>query len=575
MCGITGVFGSGVKVTRDLLVKMTDIIKHRGPDAEGFWINENENIGFGHRRLSILDLSSSANQPMCYDDGDYVITYNGEIYNYLELRRTLIEDGFEFKTNTDTEVILALFKKFGIKCLEYLDGMFAFVIYCNHTKLIYFARDRFGEKPLYYSIHERNIYFSSEIKSLFIAGVPNKHNSIKLYNYLEFNDINGIDDNGMTYFNDVLECKPAHYIVFEKDKVVEQKKYWDLTTVRVNHEITESEAVKTFYTLLINSVKNRLISDVEVGSSLSGGLDSSTIVNIINNSISQNQKTFSARFKDFDKDESYYIDLLLESKKKIVGFSVFPDGEKFKVDLEKLIYHQEEPFGSASQYNQFCVMRLAHENNVKVLLDGQGADEILGGYLEYYFHYLTAMSYKKPFEYFKRKKEYNIIQKNHRNYKLPKRLPFWLFKKYVFGNDLVYDQDVREIMLNDSTITHLPSLLRYGDKNSMAFSTEVRLPFLDHKLVEFVFSLPLSLLLNSGWTKFIMRKSFANDLPNEICWRVDKIGFEPPQKKWMVNFQAEINEVKKNTSLYELTGKTDFNNMTDWKWLMISKYFRI
>ena len=486
MCGIAGAFGVGPKINRELLVKMTDSIKHRGPDAEGFWINETDNIGFGHRRLAILDLSISGNQPMEFDDGNFVITYNGEIYNYLELRVDLLNDGFMFKTNTDTEVILAMFKKYGIKCLEFLDGMFSFVIYCKGTKRLYFARDRFGEKPLYYTFYNGNWYFASEIKALAVTGAPQKHNPIKLYNYLEYNDINGIDDNGSTYFKDIFECKPAHYLTFEDGRLITETKYWDLSEIKVNFDITEVQAISEFYSLLNNSVKKRMLSDVEVGSSLSGGLDSSTIVSIINKVISQNQKTFSARFKDFNKDESYFIDLLLNSKEKIVGHSVFPDGEKLIDDLDKLIYHQEEPFGSASQYNQFCVMRLAYENNVKVLLDGQGADEILGGYLEYYFHYLTSLSYKNLPKFIRESREYNKIQKSHREYRIPRRLPLWLLKKKLIGSKLVYDEDVRDKMLVDSTITHLPGLLRYGDKNSMAFSTEVRLPFLDHKLVEFV-----------------------------------------------------------------------------------------
>ena len=573
MCGIAGVFGNGFKVESELILKMTEIIKHRGPDAGGLWINEHYNIGFGHRRLSILDLSSSGNQPMEYDDGNYVITYNGEIYNYLELKNELIADGYTFISNTDTEVILGMFKKYGINCLEYLNGMFSFAIFCKQANLIYFVRDRFGEKPLYYSSYQGNVFFGSEIKSLFEAGVPRKYNPTKLYNYLEFNDINHVDDNGNTYYSEIFECKPAHYVVFENGNFINEQKYWDLSKVPVNVDITESEAIAEFYRLLNDSVKKRLISDVEVGSSLSGGLDSSTIVSIIDKIIDGNQKTFSARFRDFDKDESFFIDLLLKSKQKIVGHSVYPDGDGFKDDIEKLIYHQEEPFGSASQYNQFCVMRLAFENKVKVLLDGQGADEILGGYLEYYFHYLTSLSYINPLEYFKEKNKYNELQRNFRKYKVPRRLPFWILKKYLLGAKLVFDQDVREKMLIDSTVTHLPGLLRYGDKNSMAFSTEVRLPFLDHKLVEFVFSLPLNLLLNSGWTKYIMRKSYERELPKEICWRVDKIGFEPPQKKWMYYFENEVESIKKDVDLFELTGNTKFNNMTDWKWLMISRYF--
>jgi asparagine synthase (glutamine-hydrolysing) len=571
MCGIAGIVGSDV-AKRDKIALMNSALVHRGPDGSGLFVSENQEVGFGHRRLSIIELSSLGAQPMHFMNR-YTITFNGEIYNYLELQLEIKKSNVSLSTVTDTEVILALFHLHKEKCLDYLDGMFSFAIYDNHTNVTFIARDRFGEKPFYYTQTNNCFYFASEIKALWSIGIKKSPNKEKIADYLVFNDIDTENSLNSTYYEGIFSLPPATYAYIVNGQLIEQKKYWSIDLTKINYNISFTDAKIEFKRLLNESIHLRMRSDVALGSSLSGGIDSTVIVSEINRNIGANQfqKTFSARFKNFDKDEGKYIDLVLNSLKRTEGHSVYPDGETFKMDLDKLIFHQEEPFRTASQYNQFKVMQLAAEKNVVVLLDGQGADEFLGGYLEYYFHHLTNMVYTSPLRAIKQIHQYQKVQTGYRDYRIPRRLPLWIIQKQ-FGKKLIYDLDVREKMLKDSTQLHLQTLLRYGDKNSMAFSREVRLPYLSHKLVEFVFSLPIEFILKSGWTKYILREAYSDKIPAEIAWRVDKVGFEPPQAKWMPLFNDEINSAQKEIDL-DYFGVPNNLHLTDWKWLMLNRFF--
>lgn len=571
MCGIAGIIGNSPK-KRELINLMIDSLKHRGPDGSGIFISDNQEVGFGHVRLSIIELSASGSQPMHFEDR-YTITYNGEIYNYIELQNYIKNSGIRLKTNSDTEVILALFHKHREKCLSYLDGMFSFAIYDKYENITFIARDRFGEKPFYYHQSESNFTFASEIKAIWAAGIEKKTNKSKFADYLQHHDIDSKNSLNETYYEGIYSFPPAHYCFINDGKLTNTIRYWTLDLSQINCQISINEARQEFQRLLNESILLRMRSDVSLGSSLSGGLDSTVIVSEINRNLkpNQEQKTFSARFRNYSKDEGYFIELALKNLQRTQGFSTYPDAESFRQDIDKLVFHQEEPFRTASQYNQFKVMQLAAENNVVVLLDGQGADEILGGYLEYYFHYLTNMVYSKPFKSIKEIRNYQRVQKGFRDYRIPRRLPLWLLQKQ-FGKKLIYDIDVREKMMLDSTELHLQTLLRYGDKNSMAFSREVRLPFLSHKLVEFVFSLPVEFILYSGWTKYILRESYKENIPNEIAWRVDKIGFEPPQSRWMPMFENEIAQAKKDIDV-RYFGITEKTEISDWKWLMLKRFY--
>ena len=564
MCGIAGILQfKNETINPNSLKKMTDVLAHRGPDGEGQWINEKANVGFGHRRLSILDLSKAGHQPMHYAKNRYTITFNGEIYNYIELKEKLLKKGYQFKSNTDTEVLLALYDLKKEACLNDLDGMFSFAIWDEEKQELFCARDRFGEKPFFFSYFKNKLFFASEMKALFEIGVPKEKRIDRYYQYLMYGINEDSNDRSSTFYESIYQLKPAHYFIISKSEKPIQKKYWDID---LSHQIDIpfAEAQIKFRELFEDSINKRLRSDVPVGSSLSGGLDSSSIVLLIDKikNKAQVQKTFSARFKNFDKDEGKYMNYVIE-KSNVEPYFVFPTASSALSNFKTIMHHQEEPIGSLSIAAQFEVMQLARKNNVIVLQDGQGADEILAGYQGYYdayflelytnnrkkyneeikaFNNLRAIEHSKPSlafmwhsKHYKSKKAVGEALKNIKN---PK-------SKYFQG---INPDIVRQFKSNENPLDRaanlkqrlydslfkrgLSELLRYSDRNSMANSVEVRLPFLSHKLVEFLFSLPDEYLLNTGWSKYVLRKSLENVLPPEIAWRKDKIGYATPQKEW-------------------------------------------
>lgn len=572
MCGIAGILSENpTLVTQEKLIKMTDAIIHRGPDGFGHWISEEGKIGFGHRRLSILDLSESASQPMHYL-GRYTLTFNGEIYNYLEIKAELVKKGYAFRSQSDTEVLLALFDLKRERCLQDLDGMFAFAIYDHQTQEVFCARDRFGEKPFFFTQFQGAFYFASEMKEFWAAGVEKKPDPEMIFNYLHFDLLDNHSDLGQTFFKGVRKLAPGHYLIWKKENI-SIKKYWEINPQNQNRSIGLEEAKEQFRALFIESVNRRLRSDVLVGSSLSGGIDSSLVVCVMDHLLKGHpesiQNTFSARFKNFHKDEGYFIQKVRE-KTRITSHEVYSEMDEIEGVFDKICYHQEEPFGSASILVQYQVYELAKKKGVTVLLDGQGADEILAGYHPYFTTFFNEIrkhsgaQFEKEFSAYLQLHEGNTI-----NAKIPKpglkqviaaNFPglvnkvarkvlnmkmkntalmaddFFSEYKPLSHNDFNFDLGHLNSHLHFSTFKiGLPTLLRYADRNSMAHSREVRLPFLSHELVEFVFSLPSELKIKDGWTKYLMRIAFEDLLPTEITWRKDKIGFEPPQKSWMDN----------------------------------------
>lgn len=575
MCGIAGIINKNIReVTNARLKQMTDAISHRGPDGEGQWISEDGQVGLAHRRLSIIDLSEHANQPMHYM-GRYSIVFNGEIYNYVELKETLLKQGFSFQTSSDTEVLMALYHRDKEKSLELLDGMFAFVIYDNEEKTVFCARDRFGEKPFHYYYEEGKCFlFGSEMKALWSGGVARNVSESMLYNYMKFGLLANPDDQAETFFKGIKRLEHSHYIKFNTISLkAEIKRYWDIDLNKKSN-LSIADACETFRDLFFTSVKRRLRSDVPVGSSLSGGLDSSLVVCVIDalNSGKQiNQKTFSAQFPGFERDEARFQQIVIDRTHADAYFT-FPDADVMLKEIDKVCYHQEEPFGSSSIMAQYEVFRLAKDKNVTVLLDGQGADEILAGYHFYYKYFFLELEKNKHLS----KKQWDsyvalhgdnkvngILQKDIK-YKLRNSLPFVFdimkkvkktvtdqkgdFSDGFFAANKETDFDFKSnfhtlnAMLKQSTMGgSLQDLLRYADRNSMAHSREVRLPFLSHELVEFIYSLPATYKINDGWNKYIMRKAFDHILPSQITWRKDKIGYEPPQKQWMQ--RPEVKEI--------------------------------
>lgn len=567
MCGIAGIVSNDPNdIQRARLKAMTDTIVHRGPDGEGQWISEDGRVGLGHRRLSIIDLSEHAAQPMHYMNR-YTITFNGEIYNYVELKEQLLKEGYSFRTNSDTEVLMALYDKHKERCLTMLDGMFAFAIYDVTNHLLFCARDRFGEKPFHYHIeHGRNFVFGSEMKELWAAGITKDVNHRMLYNYLRFGFLQNPDDNSETFYNGIKRLEPAHYLMLDTQNLsISIAKYWSLDLSRKS-TLSLEDSSQVFKELFYTSIKRRLRSDVPLGSSLSGGLDSSAVVcaiDSLNATKHIHQKTFSAQFPGFEKDESFFQKLVVQ-KTGADAYYTYPDADAMLAEFDNVFEHQEEPFGSASIMAQYEVFKLAKQNSVSVLLDGQGADEVLAGYHPYFMYYFLELEKNKnefqhqlsAYVQLHNNNSINGVYQRDFRYQLRKKLPIAFdgmrkmkslltqtrggFSKDFYEenkkNTFVYPSkyySLNEALHSSLMGGSLQDLLRYADRNSMAHSLEVRLPFLNHELVEFVFSLPATYKINEGWTKYIMRHSLHDILPTEITWRVDKIGYEPPQKKWM------------------------------------------
>jgi len=582
MCGIAGIFSFNDKVAVSSLKRMTDVISHRGPDGEGHWISSSGNVGFGHRRLSIIDLSDNAKQPMHYADGRYTITFNGEIYNYIELKEELLKKGYLFHSDSDTEVLLALYDLKKEKCLADLDGMFAFAIWDEKEKRLFCARDRFGEKPFFYYHDKNRFVFASEIKQFWTADIEKKIDQKRL---LLFTETGAIDDSNnitSTFYKNIRQLDSAHYLIIDADKKIIIKQYWDIDIDAKPFTGTIEQAAVQFLELFTESIRLRLRSDVPVGSSLSGGLDSSSIVMLIDalKGKELKQNTFSARFKDFAKDEGQHIEAVVKACKNVDVHYTWPDREYFENVFDKVTYHQDEPYGSASIVAQYAVMELAKKNGVTVLLDGQGADEQLAGYIPYYQFYLHQLNYTKPALYKQELDFYNKFhQEAHPFIPMEKqetlRMRLGRYRRVALGQKLPYDDYLSSSLRSHTTHVGLKELLRYADRNSMAHSREVRLPFLSHKLVEFVFSLPDHYKINSGWTKFVLRKAMDKILPDSICWRVDKIGYEPPQKNWMQSekFTAEIERAAKILNVKRINESDKKHVFTqEWRLLMASKF---
>jgi asparagine synthase (glutamine-hydrolysing) len=558
MCGICG-FNYGDK---KIIKKMADVIKHRGPDGEGFYINKS--VSLGHRRLSIIDLKKGQ-QPIYNENKDVVIIFNGEIYNFQEIKPVLEKNGHHFITNSDTEVIVHSYEEYGFECLKHFNGMFAFCIYDQKKDLLFMARDRFGIKPFYYYWKNEYFVFASEIKALLAnPHVKTKPNDKIIYNYLINNQIpEGQEE---TFFTDIKKLMPGHYAIFSDHKL-RIKKYYSIRNI--NNKITDTRidkvSIDNYRKLLVDSVRLRLISDVPVGSCLSGGLDSSAIVAVIDEllkhkckegvSVSHKLNCFSAVYQDKSCDERKYIKAAVKNKRASVHH-VFPDANGFFRNLKTLVYHQDEPTETMSVYAQYCVMKLA-KGKVRVLLDGQGSDESVAGYIPYYRHFFLDMLKQKQYFLFIKEVLFslNYIRDLILSFvclNLSEKKSVSLFTgQYKVKQSYIKDSmlSLAERQLKDFN-QNLPKVLRYEDRNSMAHSIESRLPFLDYRLVEYSFSIPESLKLRNGWTKYILRQACNNILDPMIKYRKNKFGFPVPDYYWLIQNKKKIKRII-NSSLFK------------------------
>lgn len=558
MCGFVGVISPLVPIREDLLCVMRDRLLHRGPDHGANWIRCGDRVAFGHRRLSILDISHAADQPMQTVDGLFCIAFNGEIYNHEDLRRELKQLGHVFNTQSDTEVLLHALQEWGESALSRLNGMFAFALWDEAKGRMLVARDRFGEKPLFIGRGKLNVLiFASEMKAILAHPLmrcsPNKEALNR------FGSGTWLEDDSLTFFEDIERFPPAHGAWFRMDGSEERRwRYWTPDYSLINKDINVREAVEKFSDLLHSSVRLRSIADVPVGSSLSGGLDSSVIVGYLRNERSTNdfaQNTFSAVFpEDPTMSEDREINSVV-SYTGVNSYQVAPNPLRLMEESSLLHWHQEEPFLSASIYLQWCVARLANKAGTVVLLDGQGADELLAGY-QFYFRQRQLdlldkgklpLAIRETAKFNRRllsaSEAYEGVQRRFNPYVAYTADELWGMGKnsnpishssYSVGvSPNLPGFRLRRTLSEALQYNCLPMLLRYADRNSMAFSREARLPFLDNELVDFSISLPDEFFVRNGWQKWILRQSAGNLIPNSIRWRADKVGYAAPLDKWL------------------------------------------
>ena len=575
MCGIAGIISqNNTKINDDVLIKMGNCIAHRGPDGHATWINNDRTAGFSHRRLSIIDTSAAAAQPMHYA-GRYSIIYNGEIYNYIEIREQLISKGYQFKTVSDTEVILAAYAHYKEKCVEHFDGMFAFAIWDENEKTLFCARDRFGEKPFYYA-EDNGFYFGSEIKALRVAGIPGEVDNGMVLLFLSSGNTIDSSDKFRTFFRGIKKLPASHWLKYDlHNSAISIERYWEVS--KEIRPVSLNRALEELNGLLKLSVKRRLRSDVPLGTCLSGGLDSSSIAATLSMLSVRHLKTFTASFPGFEKDETARAKKTAE-RFEMENFTVTPTAEGLVSDFERLAHFHDEPIASGSVYAQFKVFELAKSEKVTVLLDGQGADEILGGYDHYRRWRMRSMFPEFTTRLLERKARREMLDPSlNRDFADAASKELNIIKPVVRQlNDLLYF---------DTVCLGLEQLLRYADRNSMAHGREVRLPFLSHDLVSFIFSLPASMKIREGYTKWLLRKLMSDRLPQDTVWQKRKTGFEPPQKKWMEQkaMQELIKEAKKKLVIDGILDKVVLDQRPstnaaydskarDWRWVATSVF---
>lgn len=581
MCGICGKINlNNEPIDEALLRKMTSCLSHRGPDDEGLYIKGN--VGLGHRRLSIIDLSQFAHQPMSNEDGTIWIVYNGEIYNFLELRDVLIKKGHTFRSRSDTETIIHLYEEYGPECLVYLKGMFAFALWDVKKQLLFLARDRIGKKPLYYWHSPNTFVFASEIKSILQDdNFQRKPDYTAIHHYLTYQHV----PSPWTAFEGIKKLPAAHYLVL-KNGNIEVKRYWKLSYLP-KHTIKEKDLKAEIIERLKEAVRIRLISDVPLGAFLSGGIDSSTVVALMSGIMKEPVKTFSIGFKEEKYNELGYARMIAEKfRTDHTEFIVEPKAVEI---LDKLVWHYNEPFADSSAIPTYYVSKLAREH-VTVILNGDGGDENFAGYGRYKANQVSGFMHsfvplplarlvyplvrliphgKDPDNFFWRLKRF--LQEYTNTPEL--RNAQWLchftteMKEDIYTDDFLCrfaNTDSFELILNrcgeaeaDSfldrvlyadVMMYLPDdLLVKVDVASMANSLEARSPFLDHEFMEFAAGIPAEMKLKGLTTKYILKEALRNILPDEVLFR-EKMGFGVPIDYW---FRNELKGMVYDTLLSE------------------------
>ena len=607
MCGIFGISGRTIDV--GAVERATTTLRHRGPDDEGYLlvntrteqtvparggdtdpritlpaietcVDQSFDLALGFRRLSILDLSPAGHQPMQSADGSAWIIFNGEVYNYIELRKELTRLGHQFRTGTDTEVILAAYREWGVECLSHFIGMWALAICDLREQRLFLARDPFGIKPLFYTTDAHRFVFASEIKALLASGeVGRDVNPQRLYDYLTA----GLTDHtGETLFAEVRQLPPAHRMTvpFNNPGAAQPERYWQIDLDQKS-DLSFDEAAVRLRQLFLDNVRLHLRSDVTVGAAVSGGVDSSSIVMGMRHSDS-GLKLHAVSYiaDDAAVNEERWVDVVAEAARAEVH-KTHPTADHLVSELDGLIATQDEPFGSTSIYAGYCVFRRAREAGITVMLDGQGADEMLAGYRNYLVSRVASLIRQRSWI-----RANTLIQRAGSQPGVSRKQLFaaaggmfmpsfvgrgtflrrlagragvvngstlaalnndWFAERgatpWRYGNG--QRKDVLRQRLHETLVeTSLPSLLRYEDRNSMAHSIESRVPFLTTTLAEFVFSLPEEYLIApDGTSKSVFRQAMRGIVPDTILDRRDKIGFATPEQQWLSTLRPWVDEV--------------------------------
>lgn len=589
MCAIAGIFsGGGLGELAGALHRATEVAAHRGPDGRGLVFLSSRrdvaapplilrkrpdetaigpyDIGLGHRRLAIIDLTDDGLQPMASADQRHWIIFNGEIYNYLELRGELQESGCVFRSRTDTEVILHAYQRWGRDCVQRFNGMWSFAIVDLERGIIFCSRDRFGIKPFHYILGGRRFAFASEIKQLLeFPFVPRRVNQRAAAEFLIYAATDYCEE---TFFEGVKKLLQGHNLIFDlSSEQLRVERYYD-PPLAVNHDITPREAAARFRELLTDSVRLRLRSDVEVGSCLSGGLDSSSIVCLMNRELaaqdkSSIQRTFTTHFDEDEANELEYAEEIIHTT-GVRSHVIRPTPQDLLDDLDRLVWHQEEPFASTSIFAQWSVYKLAHEHGVKVMLDGQAADEVLGGYASLRPTFYAELAAKRRMMLLAWERWRQLALDPAQGGGIVRRVCHALgfgatandavgsavpisplrdsvaaelegHSRYLESQRVTCfpdEESFNNLLYRLAFVNNLQSLFRYQDRNSMAFSVEGRVPFADYRLVELVFSMPSTLKIRRGYTKRVLRDAMAGLLPDRVRWRVSKLGFATPERSW-------------------------------------------